>query len=156
LQQWKADLTTKCHGLTAEAAIEATEILRAHWITARGASRDFDFELQDFFDRAGRAIFSSQEPDAAMHVFWNGRARRGRRAEDHAERDYAMALAVQEQRDAGKSVGAASDAVGKAAVGGVHLTGEAVRKVYNRWRREVRAERALQALDKLWNSNQRG
>jgi hypothetical protein len=130
----------------ADYAEDALRQLHRHWIDELGAPADFDRALRDFFDRAGRALFASPDPLAAMRLLWEGPPRRGRRAEDNAERDYRLAMAVQERVDAGATIEAASASVGEA--GRPYLSGEAVRKAYNRWRLEVRAERELRAI---WN-----
>jgi len=126
------------------AAIEAAlQQRRADWI-ALGAPLDFDRALCVFFERAGRVIFANPDPSAAMRIFWEGKPRRGRRAEDNAERNFELAAAVQERVDAGETIEDASHAVGEAAR--PCLSEEAVRKVYYRLRVKVRAERAFRAL----------
>ena len=144
-RQWKADIAAVLsRRLSYTEELEAIVQLRKHWITSLGAPADFDRALRDFFDRLGRVIFASPDPLSAMRVFWEGPPRRGRRAEDNAERNYALAMAVQERVDAGATVEAASAAIGETA----HLSEEAMRKIYNQRRLEVLAVQELQAT---WN-----
>jgi hypothetical protein len=144
--KWKAATLSTGNLPLADYADDALRQLHQHWIGELGAPADFDRALRDFFDRAGRVLFASPDPLTAMRVLWEGPPRRGRRAEDNAERDYRLAMAVQERVDDGASIEAASAAVGEA--GRPYLSGEAVRKAYNRWRLEVRAERELRTI---WN-----
>jgi hypothetical protein len=55
-------------------------------VSLLGAPPNSDRLLQDFFDRAGRLIFASPDPLAAMRVFLEGVPRRGDQAmeEDNA------------------------------------------------------------------------
>jgi hypothetical protein len=147
--RWKADIAeVSGQGLPLPEELQACQQVHEHWVVTLGAPLDFDRSLQDFFLRAGHVIFASPDPPAAMRVFWEGAPHRGRRAETNADRDLDLAIAVQKRVNDGASIEAASDAVGKS--GPPYLSGEAVRKVYNRWRLEARATLALQAPEDIW------
>jgi hypothetical protein len=110
------------------AAIEtALQQRRAHWI-ALGAPPDFDRALRDFFERAGRSIFSNPDPKNAMRIFWEGAPLRGRTREDNAERDLDLAIAVQERVYAGSSKEKAIYAVAEITC----LSAEVIHKIYYR------------------------
>jgi hypothetical protein len=145
-QQWHAEVAEPQSGLLLPARVHAQRV-RERWIAELGAPEDFDFELQDFFDRAGRVIFMSADPPAAMRVFWEGMPRRGR--PDNAERDIALAIDVQERINAGATSVAAREAVAAKAC----LSDDDIRKIYYRWRVTASAELAVQRLEKLWRAD---
>ena len=121
--------------------------VRRRWI-AEGAPADFDFELRDFFDRAGRVICASSDPPmAALRLFRGHRQRgRGRPVADNADRDGMIAADVQELVNGGASVDEACTAIGGAAA----LSPERVHQIYydNCKRLDVLAELQLRELDR--------
>jgi hypothetical protein len=136
---------------------------REHWETpcdkdGLGAPRNFEPMLRIFFEHAGRAIFASPAPLAAMRVFWDGKSRGvGRPPEDNAERanaerDFALAIAVQEQVYAGATNEKAINAVANNNKDG--LKADSIHKIYYRLREEVREELARRALVESWRSGQ--
>jgi hypothetical protein len=114
--------------------LQAVQRAREHWIGTLGAPPNFDLLLQDFFDCSIRAILASPAPLTALRVFWKGTPRRGRKKETNAERNFNLALAVEEKVNAGLSIEEACGAVAETA----ELSCENVHKIYYRWHREVR------------------
>jgi len=158
-RQWKAEVVKETHEVEAarqlcdEAPaadiavrfkgpeIEAARRVRERWI-ALGAPHFFDDLLRVFFDRAGRVIFESPYPPAAMRDFWEGKPMRGRRKEDNAERDRKITADVQDQVDAGETIEKAIAAVAET----VGMRSDTVHKIYYAYCLEERAVRELQAL----------
>jgi hypothetical protein len=162
------------------AAIEAAiQQRREHWIAppgdgGLGAPRHFDRMLRAFFEHAGRAIFASPDPLAAMRGFWKGNPWRVRKPKaKKAERDLALAVAVQERVDAGKSIEAAIGAVAAEARTAARTNAESkprkrkadgaddgfpsdesVHKIYYRLRDKICLDRAWPALVESWRSGQ--
>jgi hypothetical protein len=156
------------------AAIEAAiQQRREHWI-GLGAPRGFDRMLWIFFEHAGRAIFASPDPMAAMRAFWEGKPWQIRKTKaKNAERDLALAVAVQERVDAGESIEAAIGAVAAEArtaartnaelkprkrkadnPDGGFPSDESVHKIYYRLRDKICLDRAWPALVESWRSGQ--
>jgi hypothetical protein len=147
------------------AIADAIKRRRKHWETpcdkgGLGAPPGFEPMLRIFFEHAGRAIFATPDPLAAMRVFWKRKPRRGRKAEANAERDLAFAVAVQERVDAGAgatSQDAAIAAVAAEARGGrerVFPSDENVHKIYYRLKDRACLTLAQRALQESWRSGQ--
>jgi hypothetical protein len=132
------------------AAIEAAiQQRREHWI-GLGAPRHFDRMLRIFFERAGRAIFASPDPPAAMRIFWKGKPWQVRKETEKAERDFALAVEVQTRIYGGANGVAARKAVADAAC----LSAEDIRKIYYRWRDEAQLMLAWPALVANWRTGE--
>jgi hypothetical protein len=120
----------------------ACRALREHWITKLGAPDNFDFLLQNFFDRNLRRIRDSPDPDAGWRVFWNGTPRRGRQKETNVERDFSLAVAVQKRINAGEGTEDAIYAIAAESptIAAVKkpLSYESIYKIYYRWSLEAR------------------
>jgi hypothetical protein len=135
------------------AVADAIERQREHWETpcdkgGLGAPPGFADMLRIFFEQAGRAIFASPDPAAAMRVFREGTPRRGRRKEDNALRDLALAVAVQKRVCVGATRVAAREAVAEKA----HLSADNIRKIDYRWRDEAQLTLARLALVESWRT----
>jgi hypothetical protein len=143
-RQWQQDVATALKSQPVEKLADSMEELRAGY-RARGAPQNFDSLLRAFFDKASRRIWASRDPPETMAIFWHGKPRRGRRAEDNADRNLELAVAVQQRVDAGASV--------EAAIGAVVdeerwcLSAEAIHKIYyGVGGTAAQAELALRAL----------
>jgi hypothetical protein len=147
------------------AVADAIKRQREHWETpcdkgGLGAPRGLEPMLRIFFEHAGRAIFASPDPPAAMRVFWEGRPRRGRPKEDNTERakyerDLALAVAVQKRIYA---AGATTNEKAIAEVAdeteGPPLSFESVHKIYYRLREEACLILAWLALAESWRTGE--
>ena len=119
-------------GLVYDIELLAIQLLRERWIRA-GAPADFDRALRDFFDRAGRAIFRHPDPVAAMRDFWEGpqkRGKRGRRPEDHTDRNARIAYEVAVDIERGSKYEAAVAAVAEREGLSRKTVGNAVRQAH--------------------------
>jgi hypothetical protein len=120
---------------------EALQRRRERWV-ALGAPHGFDRALQAFFERAGRAIFASPDPLAAMRVFWEGAPRLGRPTEVGDGRHFELAVIVEQRR---ASAGAIDKAVAAVAAE-TNMPEDTLHKIYYRWRAKVRAAIAAQEI----------
>jgi hypothetical protein len=146
--RWQAEVAEPQSGLLLPARVHVQRVSE-RWIAELGAPADFDFELQDFFDRAARVIFMSPDPVAALRRFL-GQAKRGkgRPATDNWARNGMIVADVAELHAGGMSIEAACEKVAKR----VGTPGrKAVERIYLALRdnSEVKAELDLRAREKL-------